>query len=176
MTRRSRSWIASWPAKPATGKPWVAAQFKTQNSKFKTQNSKFSSLLHWTRRSLIPDPYSTHPPKPYGRAAPFLNAVRLYTPPFSSRDAPRTTSLLLRSRYANRTGIHPFTQALRAGYVNTPIHPSPTGRLRQHTHSPIHSPTHALGPDLPKSHYIIGFRHSRVTELWEQGDGRLAGD
>jgi hypothetical protein len=41
----------------------------------------------------------THPPKPYGQATPFLNAVRLYTP------------------------IHPHTQALRAGYANIPIHP-----------------------------------------------------
>jgi hypothetical protein len=170
MTRRSRSWIASWPAKPATGKP----SFRPiQNSKFKTQNSKFSSLLHWTRRSLIPDPYSTHPPKPYGRAAPFLNAVRLYPPlsrPETLRErlrcsfgaATRTGQASTHSPkpYGQATPTHPSTQALRAGYANTPTHPS----------------THALGPDLPKSHYIIGFRHSRVTELWEQGDGRLAGD
>jgi hypothetical protein len=35
-----------------------------------------------------------------------------HPPPFSSRDAPRTTSLLLRSRYANRTGIHPSPHRL----------------------------------------------------------------
>jgi 2-succinyl-5-enolpyruvyl-6-hydroxy-3-cyclohexene-1-carboxylate synthase len=36
--------------------------------------------------------------------------------------------------FGQATPTHPSTQALWAGYANTPIHPSPLGRLRQHTH------------------------------------------